>query len=100
MHCPHAVHAIHHHRRCHRTQRDDDNERDEDERNDAEDQEHDERCEQVRVTRASALTRQVACLRTPPRESQAPEQNKSLPTPDAHKTFDARYVATLGGPSP
>jgi hypothetical protein len=35
----------------------------------------------VRVTRASALTRQVACLRTPPRESQAPEQNKSLPTP-------------------
>ena len=65
----------------HRTQRHYDNDRDDNERHHEEDQEHDERCEQVRVTRASALTRQVACLRTPPRESQAPEQNKSLPTP-------------------
>ena len=27
-------------------------------------------------------------------------KTNSFQQPDAHKTFDARYVATLGGPSP
>ena len=29
-----------------------------------------------------------------------PFQHPDVKDPDAHKTFDSRYVATLGGPSP
>ena len=84
----------------HRTQRHDDNERDKDERHDEEDREHDGRCERVRFRSRLRLSRAMAHAHA---RCQAPlSKTRTLPTPRwpwNDLPFDARHVATVGGPN-
>ena len=83
-------------------QRHDDNDRDEDERHDEEDREHDGRSKRVRVRSRLPLSRAKAHAHA---RCQAPLTLSAKQEPFQHPMamndhpFDARHVATVGGPN-